>query len=147
MSNDEKKGKWGILSKKGSGVKTDDSEGGSGGEVGTVQGESYATILTSLGVDVKGLNVEEIQELIHQYEQEGILKGADVIDIKTGKRRRTFKKSNKNKGRTYQVKQDDSIPMTPEQVREKEYKESSQKQKTSKPDVTPMGPKPKGPVI
>lgn len=147
MSDDEKKGKWGIVSKQGKDVESGDSDEGSGGEVGSVQSESYSTILQSLGVDVKGLNIDEIQELIHQYEQEGMLKGADVIDIKTGKRQRTYKKSQKNKGRVYQVKQDETMPMTPEQVREQEYKESSEKKDTNKPGVTPMGPKPKGPGI
>jgi len=126
------------------GGETDVSEGGSDGDI--IKGETYASILKQLGVNIKNLSLNDLKEMIHQYSQEGFEKG-NLIDFKTGKRVKSDSKK-KSEGRVYQVKANESEPMTPAEMARKtqddEYKKGSDKQNTPTVDQ-PFNPKPKAP--
>lgn len=120
----------------------DDSEGGSGRK----EVENYSTILRRLGIDVKDMSLEDIQNMIHEYSQEGLLKGAKIIDIKTGKAKQTTRK--KSEERTYHVKQDSSHPMSPKELADKkdaDYNKRSDKDDKNDPQP-PFNPTPRAPV-
>ena len=120
-----------------------EEDGGSSSEIV----ETYSVVLEKLGVSTKEMSVEDIKSLIHEYQQEGKLKGAKIIDFKTGKTKQTHK-DNKPKGRTIKYKDTSSKPMTEAEFKakkaEKEYKGESGNKDKHTVDV-PFNPKPKGP--
>lgn len=123
-------------------VTTDDDSEGEGKVV-----ESYSTILRRLGIDVKDMSLEDIQNMIHEYSQEGLLKGAKIIDIKTGKAKQTIRK--KADERTYHIKQDTSQPMSPNELAEQkdsDYNKRSDKEDKNNPQP-PFNPTPSGPKV
>ena len=131
-------------------VTSDDDDGGTDvGEVGGSVDDSWSQILDKLGVDTQAMSLTEIQSIIQQYEQEGLKKGAKVIDIKTGESVQKYKQDSKKKsGRTITVKAGDGEPLTQsemeKEIADQDYKGSKGKDKASTPDSTPFI-KPKGP--
>lgn len=123
-------------------IEEDEDEGGGQSQYE----ESYASILKSLGIDTKGLSVEDIRKVIHEYSQEGLMKGGDVIDFTTGKKRKAYKKTDNS--RVYQVKSRNSEPLTGKEMDNErahdDYNDSSEKQNRPAPSH-PFSPKPKAP--
>lgn len=124
-------------------IVSDDEVDGSGGNI--VE-ESYATILQKLGVDTAEMTIEDIENMVHQYTQEGRLKGAKVISLETGKSVQTFKQK-KDATRTITVKEKSEKPVTPqefERLKEEErYKKRSDKQDKPAPTTPFIPPTPK----
>lgn len=110
--------------------------------------ESYGVILEKLGVSTKDMSVEEIRNLIHEYEQEGLVKGAKIIDFKTGKSKKTYRKPKQSQGRAISVKGQSNEPVTEAELaelkKEAEYKKRSDERDTPVPRK-PFNPKPSGP--
>lgn len=110
--------------------------------------ESYGVILEKLGVSTKDMSVEEIRNLIHEYEQEGLVKGAKIIDFTTGKSKKTYRKPTQSQGRAISVKEDATRPVTEAELaaikKEEKYKQRSDKTETPAPK-NPFNPKPSGP--
>ena len=123
----------------------DDEDSGEGG-LPPLE-ESYASILRRLGVDVSDMSLADVRNMIHDYAQEGRIKGAKVIDIKTGKSRQTYAK-NSESDREYSVKSADDTPVSEAELlrakTEREYSERSEKRKdqTPQPPFDPKPPKP-----
>ena len=78
-----------VRKKSGDITKVDDIDDG-GGE-GQLIEESYSSILNKLGVDTQEMSVEDIRNMIQHYSQEGLIKGAKVINLSTGKAQQTYK--------------------------------------------------------
>lgn len=120
----------------------DDESGGSQVE------ESYGVILEKLGVSTKDMSAEEIINLIHEYEQEGLVKGAKIIDFKTGKSKKSYRKPKQSQGRAISVKKKATKPVTEAELaelkKEADYKKRSDERDTPAPK-NPFNPKPAGP--
>ena len=120
----------------------DDESGGSQVE------ESYGVILEKLGVSTKDMSAEEIINLIHEYEQEGLVKGAKIIDFKTGKSKKSYRKPKQSQGRAIPVKEKTTKPVTKAELaelkKEADYKKRSDERNTPAPK-NPFNPKPPGP--
>lgn len=125
-------------------VTTDDDE--DGGSLPPLE-DSYGAILRRLGVDTRDMSLDDIRNIIHQYAQEGVLKGAKVIDIKTKKAKQTY--SNGKKERFYQVKADDGVPVSEAELdnlrKDQEYKARTEKRNEEEPKP-PFNPTPKAPL-
>ena len=132
-------------------VNNGDVDGGdNGGGDGTPVEESYVTILQKLGVDTNEMSIDDIQNMIHQYTQEGVLKGAKVIDMKTGKSVQTYKKGeDKTKGRAITVKNEDGRPLTQaefeKEKKERDYKAKTDEQNQPSPEKPFSPPTPRAP--
>ena len=124
-----------VSKKSGDITRADDTE--SGGEVGgQVSEDSYVQILNQLGVDTQAMSLDEVRQMIQQYSEEGAIKGAKVIDLKTGKSVQTFK-SKKEQGRTISVKKSSDEPLTraemEQQKKDEDYRKGSDKEDTPAP--------------
>ena len=110
--------------------------------------ESYGVILEKLGISTKDMSAEEIINLIHEYEQEGLVKGANIIDFETGEYKKTYRKPKQPQGRAISVKARATKPVTEAELaaikKEERYKERSDERDTSVPK-NPFNPKPSGP--
>ena len=125
-----------------------DDEGGSG-EI-DVNETTYSRFAKEHGLDFSEMTEDEIREIIHQYSQEGkVKKGAKVYDMQGNLiSHRAKQSSTKTSGRTYQVTEDNSQPMTKAEFEkaksEKEYIESSEKKDEPTPGK-PFNPTPRRP--
>lgn len=131
------------MSKKPTDLIADDEDSG---DSGVESQQSYASILKRLGVNIKGMSLDEVKNMIHQYTQEGLLKGAKIIDLKTGKARQTHKKESKD--RVYTVKASEDKPMTEGELAKKkdsEYNKRSEQENAKKPSGPIFPTKPSGP--
>ena len=131
-------------------VEVDDGEIDGGDGSGQPVEETYATILEKLGVDTNEMSIDDIKTMIHQYSQEGKLKGAKVISMETGKSVQTYKsKQDKTKGQAITVSRQADRPLTKaefeEEKKERDYKAKTDKQNKPAPDKPFSPPTPKAP--
>ena len=131
-------------------INIDDGDIDGGDGTGKPIEESYATILQKLGVDTNEMTVEDIQNMIHQYSQEGKLKGAKVISMETGKSVQTYKKKQDNKkGKAITVKKEDGRPLTKaefeQEKKERDYKAKTDEQNKPAPEKPFSPPTPRAP--
>lgn len=125
-------------------ITTDDDSGE--GTQGHVE-QTYAQILRRLGIDTSNMTVEDVQNMIHDYTQEGRIHG-NVVDVnfKTGEAKRRRKASEKEEN-YYHVIQDQDEPVASSEMAERkdpEYNKRSEKENKNSPNP-PFNPKPKAP--